>query len=93
MPSFFGRVIDALGGLQLAGENLHQGGFAGAVGAGDGVAPARDEGAGHVLEEDPRTEAHSDIVHGQHNPPSIADDAKFAMREAIRVDTAGYRFG
>ena len=36
----------ALGGLELAGEDLHQRGLAGAVGAGNRVAAARHEGGG-----------------------------------------------
>ena len=62
----------AFGRLELAGQDLHQGGFAGAIGPGDGVAAARHEGGGDVLEQDAGTEAHGDIVDGQHNPPSIA---------------------
>ena len=39
-------------GVELAGEDLHEGGFAGAVGAGEAVAAAGDEADADVFEED-----------------------------------------
>jgi hypothetical protein len=42
----------ALLGVELAGEDLHEGGLAGAVGPGEAVAAAGDKGDADVLEED-----------------------------------------
>ncbi len=64
---FLGRGDGAFGGLEFAGENLHECGLTGAVGAGDGVAAAGHEGAGDVLEEDARAEAHGDVIDREHN--------------------------
>jgi hypothetical protein len=58
---FFGADDGALLGVDLAGEDLHEGGFAGAVGAGEAVATAGGEGNGDVLEEKLRAIAHCDI--------------------------------
>src|SRR5215467_4158566 len=64
---FLGARHGALGGIDLAREDLHESGLTGAVGAGDGVAPSGEKGGGDVLEEDSRTEAHSDVVYAEHS--------------------------
>ena len=48
----------ALLGIELAGQQLHEGRLAGAVGAGQAVAPARRKGCGDVLEERLRAISH-----------------------------------
>jgi hypothetical protein len=68
----FGAGDGALGGLEFAGQDLHQGGFARAVRTGNAITATRHECSCDVLEEDARTETHGYIVDGQHNPPSIA---------------------
>ncbi len=65
----FGTADGALGRLDFAGENLHQRGFARAIGAGNGVAPPGEESAtltssNKIL----RAEAHRDVVNGEHSP-------------------------
>ena len=62
----------AFGRLEFAGQDFHECGFAGAIGAGDGVAAPGHEGAGDVFEEDPGSEAHGDVVDCEHNPPIVA---------------------
>ena len=62
----FGADDGALLGVQLAGEDLHEGGLAGAVGAGEAVAAAAVEGDGDVLEEQLRAVAHGDIRDRDH---------------------------
>ena len=57
----FGADDGALLGVELAGEDLHEGGFAGAVGAGEAVAAAGGEGDGDIFEEELRAVAHGDI--------------------------------
>ena len=52
----------ALGGLDLAGQNFHQGRFARAIRPGNAIAAASKEGGGDVLEEDPRPIAHRNVV-------------------------------
>ena len=56
----------ALLGVDLAGEHLHEGGFAGAVGAGEAVAAAGGKGDGDILEEELRAVAHGDIGDRDH---------------------------
>ena len=56
----------ALLGVDLAGEDLHEGGLAGAVGAGEAVAAASGEGDGDILEEELRAIAHGDIGDRDH---------------------------
>ncbi len=51
----------------LAGEQLHEGGLARAVGAGQAVAAAGQETGGHFVEENLRAEAHGDIFDANHN--------------------------
>ncbi len=65
-PHLLGAGNGALGGLLLTRKDLHEGGFPGAIGAGNSVAPAFHEGGGHVLKEDTRAEAHSDVVDCNH---------------------------
>src|SRR5712692_8240931 len=60
------------GGVDFTSQNLHKCGLAGAVGPGYCVAAPGHKGAGHILEEHPRAEAHSDVVDREHNPPIIA---------------------
>ncbi len=62
----FGADDVALLGVDLAGEDLHEGGFAGAVGAGEAVAAASGEGDGDILEEELRAVAHGDIGDRNH---------------------------
>ncbi len=69
---FFRARDGAFGRLDFAGQDFHECGFAGAIGAGDGVAAPGHKGAGHVLEEDPGSEAHGDVVDCEHNPPIVA---------------------
>ena len=47
--------------VDLAGEHLHEGGLARAVGAGEAIAPAAGEGDRDILEEQLRAVAHGDI--------------------------------
>jgi len=65
---FLGTRDGAVGRILFAGQDLHERGFAGAVGAGDGIAAARHEGGGDVLKQDAGAEAHSDILNRDHNP-------------------------
>ncbi len=62
----FGADYGALLGVELAGEDLHEGGFAGAVGAGEAVAAIAVEGDRDVLEEELRSVAHGDIGDRDH---------------------------
>ena len=64
---FFRARDRTLGGLEFAGQNFHERGFAGAIGAGNGVTAPGHEGAGHIFEKDPGAEAHRDIVDREHN--------------------------
>ena len=57
----------ALLGVELAGEDLHEGGFAGAVGAGEAVAAAGDEADADVFKEDLGAVAHGDIADTEHS--------------------------
>jgi len=57
----------ALLGVELAGEDLHEGGFAGAVGSGEAVAAAGHKGDAHVLEEHLRAVAHGHIADTDHS--------------------------
>ena len=52
----------ALGGLDLPGQNFHQGGFAGAIRPGNAITAASKEGGRDVLEEDPGPIAHRNVV-------------------------------
>ena len=63
----FGPADGALGRLDLAGQNLHQRGFAGAIRPGDGVAAPREEGARDILEQYSAAEAHRDVINGEHS--------------------------
>ena len=56
----------ALLGVELAGEDLHEGGFAGAVGAGEAVAAAGDEADADVFKEDLGAVAHGDVADTEH---------------------------
>src|ERR1035437_4219714 len=69
----------ALGRLDVAGEDLHQGGLAGAVGTGDGVTTAWQERAGDVFEQSSGAEAHGDVVDGEQSyyHDSARGDAPF----------------
>jgi hypothetical protein len=69
---FFGARDGALGRLELASEDFHESGFAGAIGSGNGVTAPGHKSTGDVLEEDARSEAHRDIVDRKHNPPIVA---------------------
>ena len=68
---FFRPRDVALGGFELAGEDLHERGFAGAVGAGDGVAAAGEKGGGDVLEQYSGAEPHRDVVYCEQRSPII----------------------
>src|SRR5262249_44854172 len=61
------------GGFLFASEDPHEGRFARAVRAGNGVAAAGHEGAGDVLKEDARAEAHGDVFYREHILSSLAD--------------------
>ena len=61
---FLGPRDGTLGGLDLAGEDLHEGGLAGAVRPGDGIAPAGQKGGGHILKQDAGAVAHGNVVDG-----------------------------
>ncbi len=52
--------------LQFAGENLHEGGFAGAVWPSESVAAARRKRGAHVFEEQLGPVAHCDIADADH---------------------------
>ena len=52
--------------VELAGEDLHEGGLAGAVGSGEAVAAAGDEADADVLEEHLRAVAHGYIADTEH---------------------------
>ena len=86
----FGAVDIAAGGFLLSGENFHEGGFAGAIGAGDGIAAAVDEGGGDVLKEDTGAEAHSDVIYGDHILTILAYGAEIRKirdwRPGMRLD-------
>src|ERR1700682_2619232 len=51
------RGDGAFGGLELAGENFHERGLTGTVGAGDGGAAGGHESTGDILKEDARAGA------------------------------------
>ena len=57
---FFGADNVALLGVDLAGEDLHEGRFAGAVWAGEAVTAARGEGDGDILKEELGAVTHGD---------------------------------
>jgi len=61
----------ALGWFELAGKDLHERGLAGAVGAGNGVAPAREKGGRDVLEQYSGAKPHRDVVYGEQRNPII----------------------
>ena len=54
----------ALRGLEFAGHDFHQRGFARAIRTGDGVAPPVKKRAGDVFEQNPIAEAHGDVIEG-----------------------------
>ena len=56
----------ALLGVELAGEDLHECGFAGAVGPGEAVAAALDEGNRDIFEENFCAVAHGDVTDRDH---------------------------
>ena len=56
----------ALLGIEVARQDLHERGLAGAVRPRQPVAPARRERDGHVLEEHLRAEAHGHVGDGNH---------------------------
>src|SRR5882762_5457055 len=60
------------GRVDLPSQNLHKRGLARAIRPGDGVAAPGHKGAGHILEENARAEAHGDVIDREHNPLSIA---------------------
>jgi hypothetical protein len=53
--------------VQLAGEDLHEGGLAGAVGTGESVAAAGHKGDADILEEHLRAVAHGYIADTDHS--------------------------
>src|SRR6185312_12879150 len=57
--------------VKLAGEDLHEGGLAGSVGAGETVAAARDEGDGHVFKENFCAVAHAYVADRNHGGPEV----------------------
>ena len=54
---------------QLAGEQLHERRFPGAVRTGQAIPPAFGKRRGDVFEEDLVAEAHGDVLYGDHNQP------------------------
>ena len=52
--------------VDLAGEHLHEGRFAGTVGASEAVAAARGEGDGHVFEQELRAVSHGYVGSRNH---------------------------
>ncbi len=68
---FFRPRDVTLGRFELAGEDLHERGFAGSVGAGDGVAAAGEKGSGDVLEQYSGAEPHRDVVYCEQRSPII----------------------
>ena len=52
--------------FEFAGENLHEGGLAGAIGSGQPVAAAGREGGADIFEEHLRAVAHGDIADADH---------------------------
>src|SRR5690242_7702510 len=82
---FLGPGDVAVGRILLAGQDLHKGGFAGAVGAGNGVAAARHESGGDVLKEDAGAEAHSDIFNRDHNPTILPYNGPFAPNQRMEA--------
>src|SRR5277367_679627 len=63
---FLGAGYGALGWFHFTAQDLHESGFSGAVGAGDGVAASGLERCGYVLKKNTRAEAHRDIVDRNH---------------------------
>src|SRR5712692_9522629 len=59
-------------GIEVPGQDLHEGGLAGAIGPGNGITAARHERAGDVFEEDPGAEAHRDVIHREYNLSIVA---------------------
>ena len=59
----------ALLGVDLAREDLHEGGFAGTVRSGEAIAPSGKEGHGNVFKQDFGAVAHADIAYGNHGLP------------------------
>ena len=63
----FARAHDrALLRLQLAGQDLHEGGFSGAIRPGEAVAAARSERCADVFKEELGAVAHGDIADADH---------------------------
>jgi len=57
-----GPADGSLGRIEVALQDLHQGGLSGTIRAGDRIAAPFHERAGDVLEENPRAVAHGDVI-------------------------------
>src|ERR1017187_10355102 len=64
---FAGADDVAFLGVELAGEDLHEGGLAGAVGAREAVATAGDEADAYIFKEDFGAVAHGDVADTKHD--------------------------
>ncbi len=62
---FLGADHSALLGIDLAGEDLHEGGLAGAVGPGEAIAASAGERYRDILKEQLCAVAHRDIGDGE----------------------------
>src|SRR6185437_10977024 len=62
----------AVSGLEIAGENFHQRGFARSVRPGNRVAPPSEKGATHFFEQNSGAEAHRDVVKREQDKLIIA---------------------
>ncbi len=74
---FRGPHDGTLLGIELAGEQFHEGGFAGPVRARQAVPPARRKGRRHVLEERLRAVTHSDAAYRNHDLPILTEQTFF----------------
>jgi hypothetical protein len=84
----------ALGRLDFAGQDLHQRGFTGAVGAGDSIAPSCEEGGADIFEQDSGAEAHRDVVNGEQGTLIVAWlRLACRTRRAPQCDTAPFAAG
>ena len=60
--NFLGADDGALLGVKITGQHLHEGGFAGAVRAGQAITASGDKSGGYILKEDLCAVAHAYIV-------------------------------
>ena len=60
---FLGPGYGAFRWFHLTGQDFHERGFTGAIGASDRVAPSGEEGGGYVFKENAGAEAHGNVVY------------------------------